>query len=418
MKRIITLAVLMTALPSFAVNLQSYKFTDSYRYSFLEDSLSEKFTGNYVITASLSYVNEPISVANDNFTDKFGAVVTSSQFLTLSYSYYFTEKLVMSLDAMLLRNYHQDDSSFFIGDSNLKLRYNFYNKKDLSLAINPQIYLPTGASNSFAEVKELSASLMLIAEKKLTKRLHLLLGAGYFSGRKNHFQDIDYTDLLLGQAGVSYDINEKWNINYEAYRNFVMERDTGQDRGSHFLTLKHKTLSRLSSYFGAGIAGINEVDRNSYTVFAGIKFFEGEPEKKIAQEPAAQPVTKPKKLAKPSARNNEKDLGNLQEIKMIFFANAKADISSQEIVKINEVVEHYKKDSTISHIVIEGYASKTGSKAFNQKISQLRAENVRNSLINAGIPQDKLSIVHYGDDGLKQLSTEAENRRVEFRIYK
>ena len=38
-----------------ALNLTGYRFTDSYRYALLEDSLLEKFEGRYVFTASYGH---------------------------------------------------------------------------------------------------------------------------------------------------------------------------------------------------------------------------------------------------------------------------------------------------------------------------------------------------------------------------
>lgn len=68
--------------------------------------------------------------------------------------------------------------------------------------------------------------------------------------------------------------------------------------------------------------------------------------------------------------------------------------------------------------MIEGYASKTGSPQRNQILSAQRADKVKNYLSTKGIPESKLSVAAYGDSALKQYPTEAENRRVEFRIYK
>jgi outer membrane protein OmpA-like peptidoglycan-associated protein len=49
-------------------------------------------------------------------------------------------------------------------------------------------------------------------------------------------------------------------------------------------------------------------------------------------------------------------------------------------------------------IRIAGYASASGTKEYNQKLSERRATSVKNYLVQeGGIAQDRLSIIGYGD---------------------
>jgi outer membrane protein OmpA-like peptidoglycan-associated protein len=61
-------------------------------------------------------------------------------------------------------------------------------------------------------------------------------------------------------------------------------------------------------------------------------------------------------------------------------------------------------------IVVTGYAdSKTGSAAYNQKLSQKRAETVANELVKMGVSRDNIEVVAKG--GVADLTPVSYNRR-------
>ena len=70
--------------------------------------------------------------------------------------------------------------------------------------------------------------------------------------------------------------------------------------------------------------------------------------------------------------------------------------------------------------VIEGHTDTSGPKAFNQKLSEDRANSVKDFLVNAGIASDRLSAVGYGEDkpssSNKTRKGRIANRRVEFKV--
>ncbi len=75
-----------------------------------------------------------------------------------------------------------------------------------------------------------------------------------------------------------------------------------------------------------------------------------------------------------------------------------------------------------SRITVEGFADPAGSAAFNQKLSKLRADNVKTYLVTAGLPTDVVQTVGYGETrqvvaGAQKDQPGAElNRRVVFVI--
>jgi OOP family OmpA-OmpF porin len=67
-------------------------------------------------------------------------------------------------------------------------------------------------------------------------------------------------------------------------------------------------------------------------------------------------------------------------------------------------------------ITIEGHTDNVGGKADNQKLSQARADTVKNAIVAAGVDASRLSAVGYGDTkpiaDNKTDEGRAQNRRV------
>lgn len=106
---------------------------------------------------------------------------------------------------------------------------------------------------------------------------------------------------------------------------------------------------------------------------------------------------------------------------MILFVTGKAAILEQSFPILSEVAEMLRENPKL-RVEIGGHTDTRGSDAVNRKLSQARADSVRNWLIErGGIEQGRLTAVGYGesvplvvpdDTELKR----ARNRRVEFRI--
>ncbi len=90
--------------------------------------------------------------------------------------------------------------------------------------------------------------------------------------------------------------------------------------------------------------------------------------------------------------------------------------SDECLNKIKSILDNYP--STI--IMIEGHASSDGSKSFNQKLSEDRANSVKNALVDKGADSDRLETIGYGEDKPLKDNTSREgrksNRRVQFSL--
>lgn len=104
-----------------------------------------------------------------------------------------------------------------------------------------------------------------------------------------------------------------------------------------------------------------------------------------------------------------------RELKVNFASNSSV-VRPQYYGEIKALAEFMKKYPS-THVTIEGHTSKVGSRAYNQKLSERRAEAIKEMLINSyGIAADRISAVGYGLDRLLDQgdneSAHARNRRI------
>nr|WP_314865259.1 OmpA family protein [uncultured Flavobacterium sp.] len=110
------------------------------------------------------------------------------------------------------------------------------------------------------------------------------------------------------------------------------------------------------------------------------------------------------------------------EAKSIYFNSGKSTFKSEDVpVKIESISTLLKQYPT-AKFSIEGHTDSDGSDAFNQKLSQERADVVRNALIERGIKAASLTAVGYGESkpiaSNKTAAGKAKNRRTEVVLQK
>ena len=98
----------------------------------------------------------------------------------------------------------------------------------------------------------------------------------------------------------------------------------------------------------------------------------------------------------------------------VFFNINKATVASRkDLVNIKSLADFAKENN--SNLVVTGYAdSATGSAAYNQKLSERRAETVANELVKMGVSRDNISTE--GKGGVKDLSPVSYNRRATVKL--
>lgn len=125
----------------------------------------------------------------------------------------------------------------------------------------------------------------------------------------------------------------------------------------------------------------------------------------VKVEPAPTPIT------------SEVQGGPLMVTARVHFDLGKYNIKKEYIPLLNEVVKILKENPNIN-IRIEGFTDDTGSKAYNDRLALRRAQTVRDYLVNAGIPADRIQIAGFGKERYIADNTtpigKFTNRRAEF----
>ena len=104
----------------------------------------------------------------------------------------------------------------------------------------------------------------------------------------------------------------------------------------------------------------------------------------------------------------------------LLFAVDKSDLNSTATANISELASTLNKyDDT--EVLIEGHTDADGSDDHNRALSEMRAQSVRNQLVQVGVRAGRLSTMGYGEAQPVADNTtpdgKASNRRVEIAIY-
>ena len=87
-----------------------------------------------------------------------------------------------------------------------------------------------------------------------------------------------------------------------------------------------------------------------------------------------------------------------------------------EVQRVANVLRQYPE----TNIQIAGHTDSTGSDSYNQKLSERRAEAVKNALVGMGVSPSRLTTIGYGES--KPIASNnneggrQQNRRVEVRV--
>jgi outer membrane protein OmpA-like peptidoglycan-associated protein len=124
--------------------------------------------------------------------------------------------------------------------------------------------------------------------------------------------------------------------------------------------------------------------------------------------PAAAPMPAPAPVAAPAPAPARSYL--------VFFDWDKATLTPRAHQIIAEAAQNASRVQ-LTKIEVSGYADRTGSAAYNMKLSRQRADNVAAELVSLGVPKSEIVIQAFGDTHLLVPTgpnvREPQNRRVE-----
>ena len=109
------------------------------------------------------------------------------------------------------------------------------------------------------------------------------------------------------------------------------------------------------------------------------------------------------------------------ELKGVTFETGKSDLKSTSFAILNEAARGLQKLDTVQ-VEISGHTDNVGGEAYNLKLSQDRADAVRDYLVGKGVKASRITSVGYGYSSPRaDNETEegrAQNRRIEISIRK
>jgi len=101
---------------------------------------------------------------------------------------------------------------------------------------------------------------------------------------------------------------------------------------------------------------------------------------------------------------------------LIFFDWDRADITPEAAAILDRAAEQFMATGQ-ARVQLDGYTDRSGTRSYNQGLSERRAENARAYLVGRGIPEGVMTAQGFGEDrplvetadGVR----EPQNRRVE-----
>jgi outer membrane protein OmpA-like peptidoglycan-associated protein len=131
-------------------------------------------------------------------------------------------------------------------------------------------------------------------------------------------------------------------------------------------------------------------------------------------------------LKKQNLEARETERGVVVNLPDVLFEFGRADLTGDARAKVQGISDVLSNQARDRRVAIEGHTDSVGSDAFNQALSERRAQNVAGALENSGVSGQRLTTKGYGKryplapntnpDGTDNPAGRAKNRRVEIVI--
>ena len=112
--------------------------------------------------------------------------------------------------------------------------------------------------------------------------------------------------------------------------------------------------------------------------------------------------------------------GEVKILEQVFFDTGRATIRPESHAVLDEVANVLLLNPQITRVEVQGHTDNVGTDDTNLRLSQRRAQAVRNYLVNKGVKRSRLEAKGYGNsDPIATNDNEegrSQNRRVQFEI--
>ncbi|MCF6452575.1 OmpA family protein [Vibrio sp. MMG022] len=226
---------------------------------------------------------------------------------------------------------------------------------------------------------------------------------------------------------LSYQLSSKWSVfsrlgaSYQVINkasNLHPERNDDDwntliSLGASYHFSKHWSL-RAEYQFIDGIGGGDVLQSDLHFSSLGITYQFGQKSAPPVLKPKENNVAEPIKqlILPPVIVTEELSLG----AEALFASNSTSLESNAELEKLLEALNRYEQ----GQVKIIGHSDSTGASAYNQNLSEQRAQEVANYLVFNGVERERITVIGAGETlPIADNNTEegrAQNRRVEIRF--
>lgn len=303
-----------------------------------------------------------------------------------------------------------------LGDPRLDMKFRLLDsdRHGVGLALVPFVYFPLGKDQYFLGNGMWSPGGSLVLDFDIANRLFLTLNVGYRNYLRTRYDfnnaDAIIDDTLSTGVGANVRVTDSWAIIGEAWHEGVMSGyfKNQLQNPAEFLAgvrLTPQTHARgLGITIGGGRGITTGVGSPEFRALLGLNY--RRPERAAPPPPPVEvPVVVEEKIV---------------ITQKIHFEFAKANIRPASLPILDDVASLLNQNPQIRKIRVEGHTDWIGSDEHNKRLSQARANAVRDYLVAKGVEPDRLEAIGYGKsrpvaDNHTDIGR-ARNRRTEFTV--
>ena len=184
-------------------------------------------------------------------------------------------------------------------------------------------------------------------------------------------------------GGVEFDVSERVALGLEYNANVLPDKWNSKKGKSDNMDWQQNLLVGVKIALGP--------TRKHIKIEEPLPIVEPEPVVEPEPEPIVEPEPEPQPLPQPVVET----IPEMPEVK-VFFVASSSKLQPAEAEKLQPVAEYLKK-YTEKTVIISGYASTDGQKAYNQRLSNRRAKAVEKWLIDNGIDASRIKAEGKGE---------------------
>ncbi len=337
------------------------------------------------------------------------------------------DRISVGIDIPLMSTRHVDlatittyNNHWSLGDIEVHGKFRILKAEDfpVGLTVIPFIEAPSGNVNHFSGDQNLNYGLRTVLDWQ-HKRFYLAANLGY---RGHYKQD----NVIVVGTNTSLEVDDEFTYGLGSRLDIIPNRlqvladivgsTVLEDFGKYERSSPIEALGGLRAFFkdrlvglhAGGGAGINDgYGSPKYRMFAGITIqYPGTKFTGYDGDSMTKTITIEKET-------------RIIILKGVYFETAKAVIKAESFPVLNENVEMLNMYPDIK-VRIEGHCDSRGADEYNQKLSEKRAESVKQYFIKNGIMEDRLTAVGMGElrpvTSNNSVENMARNRRIELHI--